>query len=89
MEECIKDFLFDNWDYGFVVRGLGDDLYLESEEVITMLQDNEDVEIELLLDDILYILIGGIPCSIEPNWIEGKFSLLSIKFIVYISWKSA
>lgn len=74
MEECIKDFLFDNWDYGFVVTGLGDDLYLESEEVMTMLQDNENVEIELLLDDILYVLIGGIPCSIEPNWIEGRFS---------------
>lgn len=89
MEECIKDFLFNNWDYGFVVGGLGDDLYLEGEEVMTMLQDNENVEIELLLDDILYILVGGIPCSIEPNWIEGKFPLLSIKFIVYISWKSA
>ena len=72
MEECIKDFLFDNWDYGFVVRGLGNDLYLGAEEVITLLQDNENVEIDLLLDDILYILVGGIPCSVEPNWKWGR-----------------
>ena len=74
MEECIKDFLFDNWDYGFVVRGLGNDLYLRGEEVVTLLQDNENVEIDLLLDDILYILVGGIPCSVEPNWKWGRFS---------------
>ncbi len=67
MEECIKDFLFDNWDYGFVVKGLGDDLYLDAEKVMTLLQDNEDVEIDLLFDDILYISVGGIPCSVEPN----------------------
>jgi hypothetical protein len=26
----------------------------------------------LLLDDILYILVSGIPCSIEPNWKWGE-----------------
>ena len=67
MNESVKDFLFENWEYGFVMRGLGTDLYLDGEKVITILQDNENVEIDLLFDDILYILVGGIPCSIEPN----------------------
>ena len=66
MEECIKDFLFDNWDYGFTIMGLGEEIYLDGEETATFLQ-NENVEIDLLLDDILYILVGGIPCSVEPN----------------------
>ena len=66
MEECIKDFLFDNWDYGFVIMGLGEEIYLDGEETAAFLQ-NENVEIDLLLDDILYILVGGIPCSVEPN----------------------
>ena len=66
MEECIKDFLFDNWDYGFVITGLGAEIYLNGEQTVKFLQ-NENVEIDLLLDDILYILVGGIPCSVEPN----------------------
>ena len=66
MEDCIKDFLLENWDYGFVIMGLGEEVYLDGEETATFLQ-NENVEIDLLLDDILYILVGGIPCSVEPN----------------------
>ena len=66
MEDCIKDFLLENWDYGFVIMGLGEEIYLDGEETATFLQ-NENVEIDLLLDDILYILVGGVPCSIEPN----------------------
>ena len=46
--------------------GLGEEIYLDGEETATFLQ-NENVEIDLLFDDILYILVGGIPCSIEPN----------------------
>jgi hypothetical protein len=66
MENCIKDFLLENWDYGFAIMGLGEEVYLDGEETATFLQ-NENVEIDLLLDDILYILVGGIPCSVEPN----------------------
>ena len=66
MEDCIKDFLLENWDYGFAIMGLGEKIYLDGEETATFLQD-ENVEIDLLLDDILYILVGGIPCSVEPN----------------------
>ena len=66
MEDCIKDFLLENWDYGFVIMKLDEEIYLSGEQTATFLQ-NENVEIDLLLDDILYILVGGIPCSVEPN----------------------
>ena len=71
MEDCIKDFLLENWDYGFAIMGLGEEVYLDGEETATFLQ-NENVEIDLWLDDILYILVGGIPCSVEPNWKWGR-----------------
>ena len=71
MENCIKDFLLENWDYGFAIMGLGEEVYLDGEETATFSQ-NENVEIDLLLDDILYILVGGIPCSVEPYWKWGR-----------------
>ena len=65
LDNEIKDFIYSMEDCGGVVKGLGEDLYMESNELITFLEENEDVVIDLLFDDILYVLVGGIPCSIE------------------------
>lgn len=62
----IKEFIDSMTDCGGVVKGFGEDIYLDVDEIYTFLEDNENVVIDLLFDDILYILIGGIPCSIEP-----------------------
>ena len=59
--ECIKC----GADFGFVLTGLGKDRYLSADEVVTLLTENETVEVDFLFDDILYIKVNGLDASIE------------------------
>ena len=61
----IREFIKDGVDFGFVLSGLGKDRYLSADEVVTILTENEMVEIDFLMDDILYIKVNGLDASIE------------------------
>lgn len=39
--------------------------YLSMEEIFTLLEDNENIDIDMLFDDILYLKIGNLDASIE------------------------
>ncbi len=39
--------------------------YLSMEEIFTLLEDNENIDIDMLFDDILYFKIGNLDASIE------------------------
>ena len=39
--------------------------YLSTEEIFTLLEDNENIDIDMLFDDILYFKIGNLDASIE------------------------
>ena len=61
----IREFIKDGVDFGFVLSGLGKDRYLSADEVVTILTENEMVEVDFLMDDILYIKVNGLDASIE------------------------
>ena len=61
----IREFIKDGVDFGFVLSGLGKDRYLSADEVVTLLTENEMVEVDFLMEDILYIKVNGLDASIE------------------------
>ena len=61
----VVEFIKCGADFGFVLTGLGKDRYLSADEVVTLLTDNETVEVDFLFDDILYIKVNGLDASIE------------------------
>ena len=61
----IREFIKDGVDFGFVLSGLGKDRYLSADEVVTLLTENEMVEVDFLMDDVLYIKVNGLDASIE------------------------
>ena len=61
----IVEFIKNGADFGFVLTGLGKDRYLSADEVVTLLTENEVVELDFLFDDILYIKVNGLDASIE------------------------
>ena len=61
----VIEFIKNGADFGFVLSGLGKDRYLSADEVVTILTENEMVEIDFLMDDILYIKVNGLDASIE------------------------
>ena len=61
----VVEFIKCGADFGFVLTGLGKDRYLSADEVVTLLTENETVEVDFLFDDILYIKVNGLDASIE------------------------
>ena len=61
----VVEFIKCGADFGFVLTGLGKDRYLSADEVVTLLTENETVEVDCLFDDILYIKVNGLDASIE------------------------
>ena len=61
----VVEFIKCGADFGFVLTGLGKDRYLSSDEVVTLLTENETVEIDFLFEDVLYIKVDGLDASIE------------------------
>ena len=61
----VVEFIENGVDFGFVLTGLGKDRYLSADEVVTLLTENETVEVDFLFDDILYIKVNGLDASIE------------------------
>ena len=61
----VVEFIKCGADFGFVLTGLGKDRYLSADEVVTLLTENEVVEVDFLLEDVLYIKIDGLDASIE------------------------
>ena len=61
----VVEFIKNGADFGFVLTGLGEDRYLSADEVVTLLTENETVEVDFLFDDILYFKIGNLDASIE------------------------
>ena len=61
----VVEFIKCGADFGFVLTGLGKDRYLSADEVVTLLTENETVEIDFLLEDVLYIKVDGLDASIE------------------------
>ena len=61
----VVEFIKYGADFGFVLTGLGKDRYLSADEVVTLLTENETVEVDFLFDDILYIKVNGLDASIE------------------------
>ena len=61
----VVEFIKCGADIGFVLTGLGKDRYLSADEVVTLLTENETVEVDFLFDDILYIKVNGLDASIE------------------------
>ena len=61
----VVEFIKCGADFGFVLTGLGKDRYLSADEVVTLLTENEAVEVDFLFDDILYIKVNGLDVSIE------------------------
>lgn len=61
----VVEFIKCGADFGFVLNGLGKDRYLSADEVVTLLTENETVEVDFLFDDILYIKVNGLDASIE------------------------
>lgn len=61
----VVEFIKCGADFGFVLTGLGKDRYLSADEVVTLLTENETVELDFLFDDILYIKVNGLDASIE------------------------
>ena len=61
----VVEFIKCGADFGFVLTGLGKDRYLSADEVVTLLTENEKVEVDFLFDDILYIKVNGLDASIE------------------------
>ena len=67
----VVEFIKNGADFGFVLTGLGEDRfnntveYLSMEEIFTLLEDNENIDIDMLFDDILYFKIGNLDASIE------------------------
>ena len=61
----IREFIKDGVDFGFVLTCLGEDRYLSADEVVTLLTENEMVEVDFLFEDFLYIKVNGIDASIE------------------------
>lgn len=61
----VVEFIESGADFGFVLTGLGKDRYLSADEVVTLLTENETVEVDFLFDDILYIKVNGLDASIE------------------------
>lgn len=61
----IREFIYNGADFGFVLSGLSKDRYLSADEVVTLLTENEVVEVDFLMDDILYIKVNGLDASIE------------------------
>ena len=63
----IVEFIKNGADFGFVLTGLGEDRYLSADEVVTLLTENEVVEVDFLLEDVLYIKVDGLDASIESS----------------------
>ena len=61
----VVEFIKCGADFGFVLTGLGEDRYLSADEVVTLLTENEVVELDFLLEDVLYIKVDGLDASIE------------------------
>ena len=61
----VVEFIKCGADFGFVLTGLGEDRYLSADEVVTLLTENEIVEVDFLLEDVLYIKVDGLDASIE------------------------
>ena len=61
----VVEFIKCGADFGFVLIGLGEDRYLSADEVVTLLTENEVVEVDFLLEDVLYIKVDGLDASIE------------------------
>lgn len=61
----VVEFIKCGADFGFVLTGLGEDRYLSADEVVTLLTENEVVEVDFLLEDVLYIKVDGLDASIE------------------------
>ena len=61
----VVEFIKCGADFGFVLTGLGKDRYLSADEVVTLLTENEIVEVDFLLEDVLYIKVDGLDASIE------------------------
>ena len=61
----VVEFIKCGADFGFVLTGLGKDRYLSADEVVTLLTENEVVEVDFLLEDVLYIKVDGLDASIE------------------------
>ena len=61
----VVEFIKCGADFGFVLTGLGKDRYLSADEVVTLLTENETVELDFLFEDVLYIKVDGLDASIE------------------------
>ena len=61
----VVEFIKCGADFGFILTGLGEDRYLSADEVVTLLTENEVVEVDFLLEDVLYIKVDGLDASIE------------------------
>ena len=61
----VVEFIKNGADFGFVLTGLEKDRYLSADEVVTLLTENETIEVDFLFDDILYIKVNGLDASIE------------------------
>ena len=61
----VVEFIKCGADFGFVLTRWGKDRYLSADEVVTLLTENEAVEVDFLFDDILYIKVNGLDASIE------------------------
>ena len=61
----VVEFIKCGADFGFVLTGLGKDRYLSADEVVTLLTENEVVELDFLFEDVLYIKVDGLDASIE------------------------
>ena len=61
----VVEFIKCGADFGFVLTGLGKNRYLSADEVVTLLTENEVVELDFLFEDVLYIKVDGLDASIE------------------------
>ena len=61
----IREFIDGGLDFGFILSGLGKERHLTYEQLVTLLTENDTVEVDMLFDDILYLKIGYLDASIE------------------------
>ena len=61
----IREFIDGGADFGFILNGLGKERQLTYEQVVTLLTENDTVDIDMLFEDVLYLKIGYLDASIE------------------------
>ena len=61
--------------------------YLSMEEIFTLLEDNENIDIDMLFDDILYFKIGNLDASKITTGTSISFSndLIKVPLLSFVS----